>query len=80
MKKLKKKLRRQARLLHQIGKAMLLHMRTDVAPDAALPGMRKVARAAAELLDRNRGSLNLTPHDLETLSRVAANLKDIEER
>lgn len=50
-KKLKKKIRRQARLLHRLGKAVLLHMRTDVAPDAALPGMRKLVSKLEELAD-----------------------------
>ena len=50
-KRLKKKLRRQARLLHQLGKAVLLHMRTDVAPDAALPGMRKLVSKLEALAD-----------------------------
>lgn len=49
--KLKKKFRRQARLLHRMGKALLLHMRTDVAPDAALPGMRKLVSKLEALVN-----------------------------
>jgi len=44
----KKRIRRLEKTVLQLAQALLLHTRTDVAPDAALPGMRKLVRRLQE--------------------------------
>ena len=54
MKQLEAAVRQQRRLILALAKALYLHARTDVAPDACLPSLKKLIDAAKQRPQRKR--------------------------